>query len=92
MAVAKAVDRDYFAQSSLSLMTCLLAADPIYEDGEFPPPFTLEWDCQGSIEERADGSILLSGAEIKSCKKGKTRSLAHSTAADKHEPEQKQRV
>lgn len=49
--VAVTLDRGYFGESSLSLLTSLLASDDIYEEGEELPPFGLEWDRQGGIEE-----------------------------------------
>lgn len=69
--VAVVLDRSYLADASLSLLTSLLASDSIYEEAEELPPFQLEWDCQGAIEEANDGTIHLSGAEIKSSKRGK---------------------
>lgn len=68
--VSQILDRSYFAESSLSLLTSLLASDRVYEEAQNLPPFQLEWDCQGAIEEKNDGSIYLSGAEIKSSKRG----------------------
>lgn len=64
------LDRTYFAESSLSLMATFLASDAIYEQAEELPPFEPEWDCQGMIQERTNGTIFISGAEIKSSGKG----------------------
>lgn len=58
-------------KSLAMIVTYMLESDPIYEQGEYLPPFQLEWDCQGAIEEKNDGTIYLSGAEIKSSKRGK---------------------